>query len=220
MAGPQAARFVLASASQARLTALRRVGIATEVQVSQVDEAAALAAVEAVSGPLHPADVALALAGPSPTTSPSAPRVRRTRWSSGATRCSRLDGEVHGKPARPSSAQRWRRMRGRSGTLHTGHWLVDTRRPEVRRHPGQRGFDLVDARPLRRAHRRRDRALCVATGEPLHVARAFTIDGLGGAFVSGVEGDHHGVVGLSLPLLRLLLADLGVAWFDLARPTA
>jgi septum formation protein len=60
----------------------------------------------------------------------------------------------------------------------------------------------------------------VATGEPLHVAGAFTIDGLGGAFVSGVEGDHHGVVGLSLPLLRLLLADLGVAWFDLARPTA
>ena len=108
--------------------------------MNQVDEAAALAAVEAVSGPLHPADVALALAGPSPTTSPSAPRVCRTRWSSGATRCSRLDGEV-ARQARLalSSAQRWRRMRGRSGTLHTGHWLVDTRRPEVRRHQGSVG---------------------------------------------------------------------------------
>jgi septum formation protein len=55
----------------------------------------------------------------------------------------------------------------------------------------------------------------VATGEPLHVAGGFTIDGLGGAFVEGVEGDHHNVVGLSLPLLRRLLADLGVRWTDL-----
>ena len=55
----------------------------------------------------------------------------------------------------------------------------------------------------------------VATGEPLHVAGAFTIDGLGGAFVSGIEGDHHNVVGLSLPLLRLLVGDLGIAWTDL-----
>ena len=54
----------------------------------------------------------------------------------------------------------------------------------------------------------------VATGEPLRVAGAFTVDGLGGAFVTGIEGDHHNVVGLSLPLLRDLLRDVGVAWFD------
>jgi septum formation protein len=55
----------------------------------------------------------------------------------------------------------------------------------------------------------------VATGEPLHVAGAFTVDGLGGAFVTGIEGDHHNVVGLSLPLLRDLLAELGHDWIDL-----
>ena len=54
----------------------------------------------------------------------------------------------------------------------------------------------------------------VTTGEPLTVAGAFTIDGLGGAFVTSVEGDHHNVVGLSLPLLRDLLADAGIEWFD------
>lgn len=187
--------------------------------MSQVDEAAALAAVEAVSGPLHPADVALALA-----------RAKADDIAFGATGvpdalvlgCDsvlELDGEVHGKPGSPQLAQRWRRMRGRSGTLHTGHWLVDTRRPEVggtRGSVGATSSTLVHFAELTDAEIER----YVATGEPLHVAGAFTIDGLGGAFVSGVEGDHHGVVGLSLPLLRLLLADLGVAWFDLARPTA
>lgn len=199
---------------------LRRVGIAAEVRVSQVDEGAALAAVEAVSGPLDPADVALALA-----------RAKADDIAFGATGvpdalvlgCDsvlELDGEVHGKPGSPQLAvQRWRRMRGRSGTLHTGHWLVDTRRPEAggtRGSVGSTSSTLVHFAELTDAEIER----YVATGEPLHVAGAFTIDGLGGAFVSGVEGDHHGVVGLSLPLLRLLLADLGVAWFDLARPTA
>ena len=58
-------------------------------------------------------------------------------------------------------------------------------------------------------------ATYVATGEPLQVAGAFTIDGLGGPFVSGIEGDHHNVVGISLPLLREMLADINVKWFDL-----
>ena len=60
----------------------------------------------------------------------------------------------------------------------------------------------------------------VATGEPLHVAGAFTVDGLGGAFVTGIEGDHHNVVGLSLPLLRDLLAELDQSWTSLwSRPS-
>jgi septum formation protein len=58
----------------------------------------------------------------------------------------------------------------------------------------------------------------VATGEPLAVAGAFTVDGYGGAFVTGIEGDHHNVVGLSLPLLRRMFAELGVAWTTLWRP--
>ncbi len=58
-------------------------------------------------------------------------------------------------------------------------------------------------------------AAYVATGEPLHVAGAFTVDGLGGAFVTGIEGDHHNVVGVSLPLVRELVAELGESWTDL-----
>ena len=127
-----------------------------------------------------------------------------------------LDGEVHGKPVDAAEAvARWRRMRGRSGVLHTGHWVVDTRVD------GGTGAtlgavasttvhfaDVTDA----------EIDAYVATGEPLAVAGAFTVDGLGGAFVRGIEGDHHTVVGISLPLLRDLLLDVGVAWTSLWSP--
>jgi septum formation protein len=126
-----------------------------------------------------------------------------------------LDGEVHGKPASAEEARRrWRRMRGRSGVLHTGHWLVDARDPGAGGtgatlgavagttvHFADLGDEEIDA--------------YVATGEPLRVAGAFTLDGLGGAYVTGVEGDHHCVVGVSLPLLRDLLAEVAVPWHTL-----
>ena len=93
--------------------------------------------------------------------------------------------------------------------LHTGHWLVDER--------GSGGATL-GATASTTVHfaklSEEEIEAYVATGEPLTVAGAFTIDGLGGAFVTAVEGDHHNVVGLSLPLLRDLLADAGVEWFD------
>ncbi len=127
-----------------------------------------------------------------------------------------LDGEVLGKPASPGEARdRWRAMRGRTGVLHTGHWLVDLRddgRPES----GETSSTSVTFADVTDA----EIDAYVATGEPLHVAGAFTIDGLGGAFVERVDGDHHGVVGLSLPTLRRLLLARGVAWTDLwAEPT-
>ena len=116
----------------------------------------------------------------------------------------------NGQVSIPAEARaRWRRMRGRSGVLHTGHWLVDDREAagatlgataSTTVHFARLSDDEIDA--------------YVATGEPLTVAGAFTIDGLGGAFVTAVEGDHHNVVGLSLPLLRDLLADAGIEWFD------
>jgi septum formation protein len=101
-------------------------------------------------------------------------------------------------------------MRGRSGVLHTGHC--------VRRGPAE---FLETAATVVHFAQVTDAEIdaYVATGEPLHVAGAFTIDGLGGAFVSGIEGDHHNVVGLSLPLLRLLVGDLGIAWTDLWEQT-
>jgi septum formation protein len=108
-------------------------------------------------------------------------------------------------------------MRGRSGVLHTGHWLVDTREDE----DGGTGATLgATASTTVHFARLADAEIdaYVASGEPLRVAGAFTIDGLGGPYVTGVEGDPSNVVGLSLPLLRELLAELGLAWHDLRAP--
>ena len=136
-----------------------------------------------------------------------------------------LDGDVLGKPRDAADAvARWRAMRGRSGVLHTGHWLVDLRAaddatPEPR--PGTLGagrgavLGATSSTVVHFADVTDDEiAAYVATGEPLAVAGAFTVDGLGGPFVERIEGDHHGVVGLSLPLLRHLLDEI-----DLPLPT-
>jgi septum formation protein len=120
-----------------------------------------------------------------------------------------LDGQALGKPGDPDEAvRRWRDMRGRSGVLHTGHCLRDTTTGRDATGTGSTVVHFADVTD-------EEIAAYVATGEPLQVAGAFTVDGLGGAFVSRIEGDHHNVVGLSLPLLRELLAELGHAWTDL-----
>jgi septum formation protein len=126
-----------------------------------------------------------------------------------------LDGEVHGKPADAEQArQRWQRMRGRSGVLHTGHWVVDARPTGTGAARGAVASTVVHFAQLTDA----EIDAYVARGEPLRVAGAFTVDGLGGPFVSGIEGDYHNVVGISLPLLRELLATFGVAWQLLWHP--
>lgn len=117
-----------------------------------------------------------------------------------------MDGTAFGKPADAGeAARRWRSMRGRSGVLHTGHHLIDlgTDRAESAVESAAVTFALITDAEI---------DAYVATGEPLTVAGGFTIDGKGGAFVDRVDGDPHTVVGLSLPLLRRLLAALGVAW--------
>ena len=120
-----------------------------------------------------------------------------------------IDGRIVGKPGDPETAvERWRSMRGATGTLHTGHTLV--RLPDGATAEGVSSTVVHFARPSDA-----EIEAYVATGEPLWCAGAFTIDGLGGAFVEGVEGDPHGVVGLSLPLLRRLVLELGGSWTDL-----
>lgn len=118
-----------------------------------------------------------------------------------------FEGEIFGKPADQAAAEsRWRRMRGKSGVLHTGHCVAFEGHEISRAVATAVHFaNLSDV----------EISAYVATGEPLHVAGAFTVDGLGGAFVSGIEGDHHNVVGLSLPTLRLMLHDLDIVWTDL-----
>ena len=120
-----------------------------------------------------------------------------------------IDGRIVGKPGDPRTAvERWRSMRGAAGVLHTGHTLV--RLPDGATAEGVSSTVVHFARPSDA-----EIEAYVATGEPLWCAGAFTIDGLGGAFVEGVEGDPHGVVGLSLPLLRRLVLELGGSWTDL-----
>ena len=114
-----------------------------------------------------------------------------------------FDGAVMGKPADAAQATaRWRRMRGRAGVLYTGHCLVDVptgRTAEEVTSTAVHFSDVSDA----------EIAAYVATGEPLHVAGAFTIDGLGSWFIERIEGDHGTVIGVSLPAVRRLLGELG-----------
>ena len=195
-------RVVLASQSPARLATLRSAGIEPEVIVSGVDE-------DLISS-TDAGNLAAALA--QLKCRAVAAQVDADALVIGCDSVLAFEGEIFGKPGGPvEAAGRWRRMRGRSGVLHTGHC--------VRR--GDEEFletastvvhfaDISDA----------EIDAYVATGEPLQVAGAFTIDGLGGAFVTGIEGDHHNVVGLSLPLLRELVADLDIAWIDLWNRTS
>lgn len=210
-------RFVLASASPARLSTLRAAGIDPEVLVSGVDEDAVISEVEAATGALDPVEVALVLARAKATDVASRARADgRRAVVLGCDSVLELDGQVHGKPSdRDEAIARWQVMRGRSGVLHTGHWLVDDRR---RSHGGTRGtIGAAASTTVHFAQLSDDEITAyVDTGEPLRVAGGFTIDGLGGAFVRGIEGDHHNVVGLSLPLLRELLLEVRIGWFDLA----
>jgi septum formation protein len=211
---------VLASASPARRATLVAAGLDPQVEVSSVDEDAVVArygvtAAEDVALVLARAkaeDVAAAL-GSADDDSDAALVV-------GCDSVLELHGEVYGKPGDPQVArQRWRRMSGRSGVLHTGHWVIDLRDTA----DGGSGATLgaVSSTVVHFARLSDDEIdAYVATGEPLAVAGAFTVDGFGGAYVRGIEGDHHGVVGISLPLLRELLGEAGVAWHTLWRPAA
>ena len=220
--------LLLASASPARLSTLRSAGVEPLVRVSSVDEDAVVAAAEDVAGaPLEAADVALLLARAKAEDVVTALEIDHDEGGTdadeeddgilvlGCDSVLELDGEVHGKPVDSAEAlERWRRMRGRTGVLHTGHWLVDLRDTDSGGTGGMVGgtasttvhfADLDDA----------EVEAYVATGEPLKVAGAFTLDGLGGPYVAGIEGDPSNVIGVSLPLLRDLVRELGVAWHDL-----
>jgi septum formation protein len=195
--------LVLASASPARLATLRAAGIEPTVVVSGVDESQVVEP--------DPARLVVRLAelkGRAVRERLSSEAADGERWLLACDSMLDLDGDALGKPADAADAvRRWQRMRGRSGVLRTGHYLLDlaggtelVRSVATTVHFADVDDDEVGA--------------YVATGEPLAVAGAFTVDGLGGAYVTGIEGDHHNVVGLSLPALREMFAELGVAWRD------
>ena len=148
-------------------------------------------------------------AGPSGTGPLGAGAMGAGAFVVGCDSMLEIDGRIVGKPGDPETAvERWRSMRGATGILHTGHTLV--RLPDGATAEGVSSTVVRFASPSDA-----EIEAYVATGEPLWCAGAFTIDGLGGAFVEGVEGDPHGVVGLSLPLLRRLVIELDGSWTDL-----
>jgi septum formation protein len=194
-------RLVLASASPSRLAALRSAGAQPAVVVSGVDEDDVIGA---------PADVALELAIRKARAVAARPAVAGAVVL-GCDSVLDLDGAALGKPRDADEAlARWRSMRGRAGNLVTGHCVVDTRTGSM--------ASAVDRTVVRFGTPSDEEvAAYVAAGEPLRVAGAFTLEGLGAWFVDGVDGSPSNVVGVSLPLVRRLLADVGVAVVDLWR---
>jgi septum formation protein len=185
---------VLASASPARLAVLRAAGLEPEVVVSGVDESAYTADTPAeLAGLLAEAKAAAVASG------------RDAGLVIGCDSLLDLDGRALGKPASAAqAAQRWREMSGRTGTLVTGHCVIDAA-------AGQRACAVAATRVRFGTPSEAEIAAYIASGEPLAVAGAFTLDGRGGWFVEGIDGDHGTVLGVSLPVLRGLLASLGVS---------
>ncbi len=204
--------IVLGSASPARLRLLHAAGVEPRVFVSDVDEEAVTADARQSYGELEPAEVALLLARAKAEAVSWALADRPDHLVLGCDSILDIDGEVHGKPVDSAEVMaRWQRMRGRSGTLHTGHWLIDDRAESTGAMVGAIASTVVHFAHLDDE----EISAYIATGEPLRVAGAFTIDGLGGPYVTRIEGDHSNVVGLSLPLLRDLLRDVGLDFHDL-----
>lgn len=205
-------RIYLASTSPARLAILRAAGIEPTVVHSNVDEPAVVRSAEASHGPLDTAAMVqlLARAKAEAVAGSLIDGEPIDGFIIGGDSAFELDGIAYGKPHTPEVAQaRWRAQRGATGRLYSGHWVIDHRGGRAGRASGAPASasvtfaddisdDEIDA--------------YIASGEPLEVAGAFTIDSLGGPFISRVDGDPSTVVGLSLPMLRRILLDLGVSW--------
>ncbi|GAA2377267.1 Maf family protein [Streptomyces cuspidosporus] len=192
--------LILASASPARRSLLRQAGLAFEVIVSGVDE-------DALSAET-PAELARVLAEAKAAAVAALPEAAGALVL-GCDSVLELDGQPLGKPADAEEATaRWKSMRGRSGVLRTGHCLIDTA-------TGGRTSATASTTVHFGEPSDAEIAAYVASGEPLHVAGAFTLDGRSAPFIDGIEGDAGNVIGLSLPLLRRLLAELGVGITDL-----
>lgn len=210
----------LASTSPARLMLMRQVGIEPRLEAPGVDEEAEIAAIEAAEGrTLPPAEHVLVLARLK--AQDVATRLAREAFDGiviGGDSMFELDGVVYGKPYTAENATaRWREMRGRTGVLHSGHSVIrvapGTEPREVHAVAEASvsfAADVDDA----------EIATYVATGEPLHVAGAFTVDSLGGAFIERVDGDPSTVIGMSLSTIRRLVRDLGITWPDLWNRTS
>ncbi|KAB1659458.1 septum formation inhibitor Maf [Pseudoclavibacter chungangensis] len=222
-------RLYLASTSPARLALLRAAGVDPVVLPSHVDEDAVLAREAASRGvdvdALEPQEVVQLLARAKAIAVADDPDALDPDTGGpldgfvlGGDSMFEFAGRVLGKPHEPAVARaRWLEQRGGTGTLWSGHWLVDRRAgaggPGIGRPAHARVTfvaDLDDA----------EIDAYIASREPLEVAGAFTIDSLGGPFIERIEGDPSTVVGLSLPTVRRLVRESGGEWFHLWRGAA
>ena len=198
-------RLYLASTSPARLTTLRSSGIEPVVLPSHVDEEGAVDA----AGPLTPTAMVQLLAR---LKAQAVVSPQLDGFILGCDSAFELDGEVYGKPHTAAVArERWELQRGREGELHSGHWLIDHRGGTVNAEVGAVSSTLVRFAELDDA----EIDAYIASGEPLEVAGAFTIDSLGAAYITEIRGDAHSVVGVSVATLRQMLAGFGVPWHSL-----
>ena len=209
-------RVCLASTSPARLMLLRQAGIEPLTQSPAVDEDAVAAVAAAARGTeLPPAELVLLLA-----RAKAADVAHKLAAEGlfdgiviGGDSMFALGGRVYGKPYTPEEAtRRWHEMRGATGILHSGHSVFRVS-PGVA--PVEATATAEAAVTFADDITDSEIAAYVASGEPLHVAGAFTVDSLGGAFITRVDGDPSTVVGMSLSTVRRLSTELGVAWPDL-----
>lgn len=207
-------QLILASASPARLALLRQAGIEPVVRPTDVDEELRIASAEAEHGPLAPeAYVQLLARAKAEALLDEDALTAFDGLVLGGDSSLELGGRMLGKPHTPERArERWLEQRGQEATLHSGHWMLRVRGGDILGAAG-----AATATTLRFAADMTDAEIdaYVATGEPLEVAGAFTIDGRGAAFIDTITGDPSTVVGLSIPAVRRLARELGVAWPEL-----
>jgi septum formation protein len=200
-------RLVLGSASPGRLKVLRQAGIEPLVRVSGVDEDAVIAEL----GPnASPAQVvcALALAKAERVAAGLEAAIAADCVVVGCDSMLHIDGRLCGKPGSADDARRqWRAIGGRSGQLYTGHAVLRL----IHGKPGDQAYETATTTVYFGVPTTEELTAYVDSGEPLHVAGGFTIDGLGGWFVDRIDGDASNVIGLSLPLLRRLLGRVGLS---------
>ena len=194
---------VLASASPSRKRLLDSCGISSQVIVSGVDEE------DPKLTSLAPREMVIALAILKAHTIKS--QVGDEHLIIGCDSTFEFQGRSLGKPLTPELATaRCKELRGNFGLLHTGHCIIDTKQGiEISDVSTSKVFfaDMTDA----------EIADYVASGEPLNVAGGFTLDGLSAPFISRIEGDPSGIIGLSLPLLRRVVNSLGLSWGSIAK---
>ena len=194
-------QVILASSSASRLRLLESAGITPKVLISGVDEEAS------EFNLLSPAELVIALAIlKAHTVKESAPE---NSLIIGCDSTFEFNGKSLGKPGnRENAIARCKELSGKSGYLHTGHCLIDLKQ----------GIELSERSTAKVQFAQMTEAEIidyVDSGEPLNVAGGFTLDGLSAPFITNIEGDPSGIIGLSLPLLRKMIISLGYSWPEL-----